>query len=123
MKFTITVYTKFSKISANDFLDSMTKRYYKKPVWVTSPHDSVCVHGHTEWSVRNAANMLMKAIKMDTVNSVYSGMNHGDHLDCPNCGAPCTVDINSLSGGKVADMTCWYNTHEKHWECTECMYK
>ena len=62
---------------------------------------------------------------MTIANNDRLKMKHGDKLDCPTCGAPGFLDIDTPSGEKLPDdkISVWFNNKLKHWECTDCMWK
>jgi len=55
---------------------------------------------------------------------IKAGLKHGDSFECPTCGAPCRIDINTPSGKEPEfELSAWYNKHIPGWECTECWLK
>ena len=54
---------------------------------------------------------------------INSGIKHGDSFECPTCGAPGRIDLNSFNAIPEFELSVWWNSHEKRWECTECWLK
>lgn len=60
-------------------------------------------------------------IEQDIINS---SIKHGDSFECPTCGTPGRLDLDTPTGKKPAfEVSIWWNTHIKCWECTECWLK
>lgn len=55
---------------------------------------------------------------------IREGYKHGDEFECPLCGAPGRLDIDTLAGEQPEfELSVWYNSHISGWECTECWLK
>lgn len=46
---------------------------------------------------------------------------HGDALDCPSCGMPGRIDVDTPEGQPIAwpDESVWWNKYSG-WECSDC---
>lgn len=62
----------------------------------------------------------MKTLK----DVIEEGIKHGDDFECPNCGAPGRIDIDTPAGTNPEfELSVWYNSHIPGWECTDCWLK
>lgn len=56
------------------------------------------------------------------IQTKYLDKKHGDKLNCPSCGMPGFIDIDTPAGEAVKDGAVWFNQH-CGWECTDCCDK
>lgn len=55
---------------------------------------------------------------------INSGVKHGDPFECPTCGAPGKIDLDTEAGKQPEfELSVWWNTHFIGWECSECWLK
>ncbi len=52
------------------------------------------------------------------------GIKHGDSFECPTCGAPGRIDLDTPAGeAPEFELSIWFNEHKPGWECSECWLK
>ena len=62
---------------------------------------------------------------METEQDVIDrGVKHGDEFECPTCGAPGRIDLETPDYRPPEfELSVWFNKHIPGWECTECWLK
>jgi hypothetical protein len=65
-----------------------------------------------------------KEDELKTKEEILKNLKHGDPFECPTCGAPGRIDLDTPSGQEPEfDLSVWYNKYTKGWECSECWLK